>query len=171
MAFSIGVLVLLVISGICVSPVHGYSCPAVGDSSGFVCPQNFDAVDDFYCCSAGKEYQFCCDYYEYYGYGYLSTAAIIGVIGGSLILLILIISSIIACCVCCARAPPRYPVSTRVHTTTIAHPCEPSAPIMTVNAPPGYYTASAQPAPPQPPQGAFETPKPGQYQQFQNEPI
>ena len=54
---------------------------------------------------------------------------------------------------------------------TLAHPCEPSAPIMTVNAPPGYYTASAQPAPPQPPQGAFETPKPGQYQQFQNEPI
>lgn len=43
----------------------------MGDSSGFVCPQNFDAVDDFYCCSAGKEYQFRCDYYEYYGYGYL----------------------------------------------------------------------------------------------------
>ncbi|XP_071804251.1 uncharacterized protein [Asterias amurensis] len=89
-----------------ISPVYGTiwtSCPDVWDVRdvpGFDCPQSSDASDDYFCCDAGQVSQYCCDYYDYYNYGYLSTEAVIGIVIGCIFLALLFITLVIVCVIC-----------------------------------------------------------------------
>ncbi|XP_070579026.1 protein shisa-4-like isoform X2 [Ptychodera flava] len=107
MALTVGIGVVIFISNLFISGVHGEYCSSYYDSYGtyhlgFTCPTVFDWYDETYCCGSYNN-KYCCGYTEWLSNDYdggvdnairLGVGIIFGIVFGVIVFIVIIVAAI-----------------------------------------------------------------------------